>query len=315
MATSVLCRGGLIASAIAGLALAGCAASPGGSGARPASTAAAASTAAPVTAALLPLAGYEADTSQQDAIDNAEDELTARCMHGKGFTMPAPTAAQKALQAFTAKSAQSGATQPYGITSASYAAQYGYGPPITPGSAPSHVTTAAPGTTISLGPTESAAFNVALVGYASGEPPPGQNTTKGCEGQALRQLQAGPRTPDPVGLVSQLVADSQQQAQSAPAVIRALARWSSCMAASGYHYATPMQAMTAQWPVPASQVEIATASADVSCKNRTKLVSIWLTAEAAAQRTLIQSNAVALDQIKQAYAAEISRAEAVLSGH
>ncbi|MGB6454779.1 MAG: hypothetical protein WBH47_09855 [Streptosporangiaceae bacterium] len=262
----------------------------------------------------LPLAGYEADTSQQDAINNAENELTAGCMRGKGFHMPAETEAQKDFQALIAKSAQSGADQPYGITSATYAAQYGYGPPIAPGSAPSSVTTVAPGGTINLGPTESAAFNIALVGYAGGQPPPGRNTIKGCEGQALKRLQAGTNTPDPNGLVDQLIAESQQEAQSAPQVIRVLAQWSSCMAASGYQFATPMQATAAQWPVPASQIEIATAEADIACKNRTKLISVWLTAEAAAQRTLIQSNAVALEQIRQAYAAEIRRAEAVLGG-
>ncbi|MGH3302879.1 MAG: hypothetical protein ACRDOK_14575 [Streptosporangiaceae bacterium] len=270
--------------------------------------------AATVSAASLPLAGYEADTSQQDAINNAENELIAQCMRAKGFTMPPPTAEQQDLQALAAKSAQSGADQPYGITSAAYAAQYGYGLAFAPGSAPSHVTTVAPGTTISFGPKESAAFNIALVGYASGLPPPGQNTFKGCQGQTLQRLQAGLDTPDPKGLVGQLMAESDQQAQSAPQVIQVLTRWSSCMAADGYQLATPMQAMHLQWPVVASPTEIAVAKADVACKNRTKLVSVWLTAEAAVQRALIQSNAVALDQIRQAYAAEIRRAEALLGG-
>lgn len=313
MTSSGLCRAGLAALALVGVAVTGCAAAgPGGArqGPSPAST----QSVATVSAASLPLAGYEADTSQQDAINNAENELTAQCMHAKGFTMPAETTAQKDFQALLAKSAQSGADQPYGITSAAYAAQYGYGPPLAPGSAPSTVTTLGPGSTLNLGPTESAAFNIALVGYPSGQPPPGQNTIKGCEGQALQRMQAGPDTPDPKGLVDQLIAESEQQTQAAPQVIQVLARWSSCMAVGGYQYASPMQAMGTQWPVPATQVEIATAEADIACKNRTKLVSVWLTAEAAVQRTLIQSYAVALDQIREAYAAEIRRAEAVLGG-
>jgi hypothetical protein len=57
--------------------------------------------------------------------------------------------------------------------------------------------------------------------------------------------------------------------------------------------------------------EIATAKADVACKQQTNLVGIWFTVESAHQRTLIIQNTTALNLAAEAIHTELAAARAV----
>jgi hypothetical protein len=257
----------------------------------------------------LPLDGYVADNSQTNAIGQATQELIEKCMRQKGFTVPPPTALQQEIDQVTSSSTFA---EPYGITSMTQAAQYGYSSPVPAGVKPvPHVTHYGPGS--NLGPKESPAYYEALVGYPSGVPPAGYDTVKGCTGQAYDELDGGPTPVDPHDVVGTLGAEAEQETQSNARVIQVMAAWSSCMTGKGYSYQTPMQAAAAQWPTSPTPLEISTAKADVSCKEKTNLPLIWQRTEAGYQATLVNQNAAALGQVKQATDAEIRRAESILA--
>jgi hypothetical protein len=267
----------------------------------------------------LPLDAYTQDNSQSDAIEQATNELIAQCMRAKGFTVPPLTPLQQAIQ--QESNSVTADSEPYGITSLTQAAQYGYSAPVTAAMeqlrAKYHLGNFGPHATVGpdsgiFAPKESPAYNIALMGYASGIPPVGYDTVKGCTGRAYDELDGGPTPVDPHSLVGSLAGTAEQQTQSDPRVQRALAAWSSCMRGRGYSYQTPMQAASESWPDSATPLEISTAKADVLCKQRVNLPSLWQSAEAGYERTLITQNAVALAQVKQRISAEVGRAETVL---
>lgn len=273
------------------------------------------------SAASLPLNAYTQDTSQNNAVEQATNQLIAKCMKAKGFTVPALTPLQQAVQDESAT--EDTDTEPYGVTSASQAAQYGYSSPVTAamkalrakyhiGNYGSHAVVG-PDSGI-FTPKESPAYNTALIGYASGIPPVGYDTVKGCTGQAYDELDGGPTPVDPRGLVGSLAGTAEQETESNARVQQALASWSSCMSQHGYSYQTPMDAASKSWPSSPSPLEISTAKADVLCKQRVNLVSLWQNVEAGYQQTLITQNTTALEQVKQRINAEVRRAETVLRG-
>jgi hypothetical protein len=256
----------------------------------------------------LPLDAYVADNSQSNAIDQATTELIDKCMRAKGFTVPPPTPVQQELSQLTSSSQLQ---EPYGLTSAHQAAEFGYSSPISAKiKLPHHINSFGPGT---IGPKESPAYYTALIGYPTGVPPAGYDTVKGCTGQAYNALDGGPAPVDPHDVVGTLAGQAEQDTQGSSVVIRALAAWTSCMAAKGYSYQTPMQAASAKWPQSPSPLEISTAKADVRCKEKSDLPLIWQRTQASYERQLINQYAGALAQVKQATGAEVRRAEAALA--
>lgn len=65
-------------------------------------------------------------------------------------------------------------------------------------------------------------------------------------------------------------------AETSAAVLDAQDAWSQCMQARGYDYLTTSDPLDIDWPDPASEVEIATAVADVECKSEVGLVERFL---------------------------------------
>lgn len=309
---ATLAAGALTAgcSAKAGPAAAGLPASAGGSGPAAHQSASTAARKSLRNGELVPqpLDAYVADNSQSNAIDQATTELIDSCMRRKGFTVPQPTAAQQELAQLTSSSQLQ---EPYGLTSAHRAAEFGYSSPTAARiKLPHSIRSFGPGT---IGPKESPAYYTALMGYPAGVPPAGFDTVKGCTGQAYNALDGGPAPVDPHDVVGTLAGQAEQDAQGSSVVIRALAAWTSCMAAKGYSYQTPMQAASAKWPQSPSPLEISTAKADVSCKAQSDLPLLWQRTQASYERKLINQYAGALAQVKQATAAEVRRAEAALA--
>jgi hypothetical protein len=263
----------------------------------------------------LPLDAYQTDASQQAALNQAIQELVATCMRAKGFTMPPETSIQKFAQALSEQDAAAtanGVAGPYGLTSMSVASKYGYGAHLPPGFSPPAHPIRPKGNVINIGPTGSPAFELALTGYTTSTPPAG-STIGGCQGKSDSAIYSHTVSAKLGNLVGQLEAQSLTETENNPAVVRVLAKWSSCMTAKGFSYTTPMQAAGAKWPLlDPTPKEIATAEADVSCKEKTNLALVWTRIEAGYQRTLINQNTTALQQEAQDQATQVNRAEAVL---
>ncbi len=132
-----------------------------------------------------------------------------------------------------------------------------------------------------------------------------------CFGAAQRQVEG---TTD-VSMPDQLSFDSWTAAKSDSRVVAAFAKWSRCMAASGYHYSTPMEANNdPQWSgEKASAAEIAVAVADVNCKKTTNLVGVRMAVDAAYQRRAIGQHGVELNAIRAALGRQAATASAILA--
>ncbi|MFE1895726.1 hypothetical protein [Streptomyces yangpuensis] len=85
-------------------------------------------------------------------------------------------------------------------------------------------------------------------------------------------------------------------------VTKVFAAWSACMKGKGYDYKDPMQANDdPRFAAPTvSPQEIAVATADVACKNETKLVDVWHAAEARIQQRMIDAAAKDMNAVRKA---------------
>ena len=76
-------------------------------------------------------------------------------------------------------------------------------------------------------------------------------------------------------------------------------QWHDCMRRAGFSYASPQQASAdPAWQHKTTAREIATAQADVTCKQQTNLLGIGLTVQAAYEQQLIDRNAAALAPLR-----------------
>ncbi|MGI3226705.1 hypothetical protein ACRJ4B_25625 [Streptomyces sp. GTA36] len=97
-------------------------------------------------------------------------------------------------------------------------------------------------------------------------------------------------------------------------VVAGFRTWSSCMAAKGYRYASPMDAIDDPefGTEKTNPTEISTARADVECKKKTGLVRTWFDVESTWQRTEIEKKAEELARIKRHKTDQLKRAAAEL---
>ncbi|GGP93785.1 hypothetical protein [Streptomyces melanogenes] len=94
------------------------------------------------------------------------------------------------------------------------------------------------------------------------------------------------------------------------------AAWSKCMASRGYHYATPVDAIAdPRWRASRTTTpdEIATATADIACKQATNLVGIAIAVESAYDDQYISSHADALRVYDRTSHSNVQKAAAVLA--
>ncbi len=133
----------------------------------------------------------------------------------------------------------------------------------------------------------------------------------GCLGAAQREVEGATDLSMPV----QLAFDAWTASKSDSRVVAAFAKWSMCMAGSGYHYSTPMEANNdPKWSgEKASAEEIAVAVADLNCKKTTNLVGIRMAVDAAYQREAISQHGVELNAIKAGLVRQAATASAILA--
>lgn len=253
----------------------------------------------------LPLNTY-ADVSglQQTVLQEAQSLLTQQCMADRGFvyfSQTTPVEEQALLQSLE---------YGFGVTSLSDASTYGYGqPPDSGGPTPAGVFIG--GFSSFNQVRQEAALALALLGFAPGvRIAPGRE--EGClqvangeiYGRGISQIG------DPVPAIAQ---QASMWTQSDPRIVAVNAAWSRCMAERGYHYASPQQPATHNWPAKPTKKEAATAVADVACKQQTNLTNTWLTVEAAYQTALIGENIATLASLQSSFQKALNHVEALLA--
>ena len=118
-------------------------------------------------------------------------------------------------------------------------------------------------------------------------------------------------------LVRKIAWESYEHSLRSPTVTEAVSRWSSCMATKGYGYATPQDAESAfdLNSTVVTEKEIATAVADVSCKQKIQLVDTWYSVEKDYQSVEIAKHARELEAAKKAHDECMRSASDVITKH
>jgi hypothetical protein len=255
----------------------------------------------------LPLEDYFPTVAETQRLARADRALLRQCMREFGIDFAAPDPP-------SLMGPRTWMERRYGLTDPTQATR-GYWPQTRAAVAragAARATTAAEAGQHRV-PAEGLAEGDALTGTGArtinGRPVP----AGGCAADARRRLAAhDPPGADP-SLAQRLLSDTYFGSQRDARVRAATGEWSTCMAAAGYRYAGPLDPpKDARFQLPtAGPAEIEIAMADVACKQRTNLVGIWFTVEAAAQSPLIEANRAGLQLARTAFQAQLAVAAGV----
>ncbi|MEU7019629.1 hypothetical protein ABZ990_03080 [Streptomyces sp. NPDC046203] len=319
-------RGTVAALAGAAFLLTGCASGQPADTALKASSGSPSSSASPVssrgTAAdpatwTLPLQRYRPTDAQAKTISLAERELVGRCMKEFGVAWKPDAELPKV-------GPRNMLDWRYGIHDATLSAKRGYQPDAEEqaryeaalranesrpaSSADTQVLLS--GTDMPGGPSAKASADVRGGTKNGRRIPPG-----GCFGQARAAL--GSATHGITPLVDRLTFDSYPASLKAPEVKAVFARWSQCMAQRGYHYAAPMDADQDPRFRPSragvSGQEIATALADITCRDQHRVTRTWFEAESRIQQGYVREHATQLAADRRSLDRVIHTAEDTLA--
>jgi hypothetical protein len=84
-----------------------------------------------------------------------------------------------------------------------------------------------------------------------------------------------------------------------PAFVQMLSKWSACMANSGYSFATPDDAIGAQWPEPRpGDTERQAARADAVCRDRVGFIATIVEIEGGYQRQALDAHSAMLQEVR-----------------
>ncbi|MEH1129313.1 hypothetical protein [Micromonospora sp. CPCC 206061] len=139
--------------------------------------------------------------------------------------------------------------------------------------------------------------------------PPG-----GCVKEAMDQLGDGVQEAD-LALVQRLQVEARGRTMTDSRVVKVFAAWSACMKDEGFSYPDPFAANDDQrWQSETiSAEEIATAVADVTCKEKTNVVGTMLAVERAYQGRQVEQHAAELAAAKVYVQARVAAAGRVLA--
>jgi hypothetical protein len=263
---------------------------------------------------ILPIDAYAFTLPEVEQVSRARQRLVVDCMLRFGFELTIDLAqsdrrAENRVKDF----GRYGNKRRYGITNPQFAAQYGY-----------HLPSVVDGTAVTPGPESkqdgSAAEELVLSGKAPAGGQPGAVNGKtvppgGCLGEADSKISpSGGAIQDPE-LVTQISSDSYNRSLTDPQLGVAFAAWTDCMRGKGYNYPSPQEAggdfSTDAKVVPPK--ELATAVADVACKQQTKLVDAWFAFEAKYQQGQLNQHAETLGTIKANRDAQLKRVADILA--
>ncbi|MFE0149078.1 hypothetical protein ACFWY5_18155 [Nonomuraea sp. NPDC059007] len=209
----------------------------------------------------LPFDAYDFSPAENMTLEVAEDLLVRDCLRARGMAwhvLPAPAGSES----------EPPHRRRYGVIEREIADVFGYHTP------PDRPVVAA-----------RKQHDLARTAQAS---PTVRKAADRCLDRARDHLSAGAPNAD-AGFFNKTIFASFDASQRDEKVTRAFRSWSACMAGEGFPYPDPLTAITdPRWETsqPTPQ-EIRTAQADLSCKDKTDLVSIWAAAE-----TRIQNDAI-----------------------
>ncbi|MFF6995233.1 hypothetical protein ACFY93_09775 [Streptomyces sp. NPDC008313] len=229
----------------------------------------------------LPIEAYMPTRAQAQLIGTTREDQIDVCMSDAGYAnwTPAPDLPEVGGKTLT--------DWRYGVHDAGLAAEYGYHPDAQ----------------------EQQAYDTAMEAGAVDKSGADQNVLESCVTQAGNEI-------PPAGnadLVQQISGDSYLKSEKAPSVVDVFAKWSSCMKEKGYSYAKPMDANddpSFTDPTKVSKTEIATATADIECRDKFNVEKTWFDAEVALQQTAIARNRDALDEAMTDIKSVVAKAKA-----
>jgi hypothetical protein len=247
-----------------------------------------------LAALVLPIDAYRPDPRQDLKIRQAHAVLFARCMKERGFQVDDPLPSEVDDERNRER---------YMLGDPASASTYGYHPTEAP--------TTQPAVPVSARSPE-------YLNAASGKGQAtvnGQSVPKGgCAGEAARGLNGG-NDPEGGKIVDEIRAWSWTRSQQDSRVVAVFTAWSRCMAAQGYQYRTPQDVNDdPAWA--AAEVtprEIATAVADVRCKQEAKVIDTWAAVEAAYQNRAIDEQVERLRAARNELDARVRAATEVLA--
>ncbi|WTW95625.1 hypothetical protein OG216_20545 [Streptomycetaceae bacterium NBC_01309] len=237
----------------------------------------------------LPVEEYLLQPAQSAKIQAARKALVVRCLQGKGIDFAFP--AQAASASAGARRTQSEMRY---VTPPEVAAKFGYHNPD--GQAQPPRPPAMPKR------TEEALF--------------GADGNGGCFGDVDADFAARGLVIQDSELVVGINIDNMARSMEDERMKAAFGRWSGCMKAKGYTYATPMEASGdprwTQAPAPSPE-ETATAVAHTACMTENNLVGTWFTIESAYEQRDIDAHAAELAAYRTAVGNTLRFADSVLA--
>ncbi|WP_406124244.1 hypothetical protein [Streptomyces sp. NBC_00989] len=137
---------------------------------------------------------------------------------------------------------------------------------------------------------------------------------KGCLGEAQGELNEV-KTQESLQGAQDLNVKSYQESQKDPAVIAAFKEWSKCMNAAGHKYTDPIAAINDKEfsTSKPGEHERKVAVADVLCKEKVNIISIWSSVESTYQMSLIKENSRGLEEGENAKLRTIGVANLAIS--
>jgi hypothetical protein len=235
---------------------------------------------------VLPFEAYEPTAQERALIQTAQDLLIRNCMEEKGFTWSVPTRTGNRPRATLRR---------YGVIEPDVAQSFGYHPPPDPEA--DRLLHLQQSTKLT------AAEEEALRGKA------------GCGPAAVRDLGLEDAS-KATAQFNSFGQESYAKSESDDRVVNAAKRWSSCMHDEGFKYDSPQEAIADRhWKLDDPAVtprEIAAASADVRCKNKSNFVGVWFSVERAYQQKAIGENPDLFASLKQARESQLQSATQVV---
>ncbi|GAA3754510.1 hypothetical protein [Salinactinospora qingdaonensis] len=143
----------------------------------------------------------------------------------------------------------------------------------------------------------------------------GTDDQEGCWDQAREQLHADVVDPGEPSLY-EFESEAFEAATQTGEVTAVFDEWSACMREEGFDYADPLSAVgDSVWTRAdqASQREVAAATADVACKDRTDLVQVWSKVESRLQEEAIEEHPARFAAFAEAKEAQIQAARQAIA--
>jgi len=238
---------------------------------------------------VLPFDAYTLTDADIGELTTAQNLLTSRCMRERGLSWPIGT---------SVPGDRSPNRRRYGVVEMPVARAFGYHPPPVSTQRRSGDSDGADSTALSR-KQRTAAYGAGGHG--------------GCVAHASSAVLRGVPHAD-LSLLNRLDGRIWDASQHDPTVHAAFARWSACMRRQGYAFTDPITVNDdRRWQSKrASAAELATAVADVSCKQETTLVHTWHAAESSRQRQAVAHNATYFAGLKAAKQHLIANAHAII---